>query len=378
MTSSVSTIVRPLAVSACGVISPAGAGLSALGESLETPRGTPQTTPDASAGSELADYPPLDIRKVIFEPAEYLGRKGLRNIDRLTALGMSACKLVLDGAAGTLRPDELPTMGVVMGTSTGSIGTVAELAYDSWTQERPYLINPSHFPSAVMNACAGQIAIRNGLEGPNATVAGGSLSSIFAFRYARNMISLGRVSRLLVGGVEELSPVLAWGWHATGKLPPGVPLGEGCAVFLLEDPAERAEDAPPPLAELCACEVRYCGPVPQALMTGLSGGLADCVTRALERSGVSPGEVTSVSLGATGDAALVSAEKKAITRALGRLPDVIQVTDAIGETYSAAGSFQLAALLAVWQRGSAISGVSLVTAVGRDGNVGCMVVRAVG
>jgi 3-oxoacyl-[acyl-carrier-protein] synthase II len=320
----------------------------------------------------------MDIRRVVFDPAEYLGRKGLRNIDRLTALGMTACKLVLDSAAGTVLAAELPATGVVMGTSTGSIGTVAELAYDSWTQERPYLINPSHFPNAVMNACAGQIAIRNTLEGPNATVAGGALSSLFAFRYARNLIGLGRVSRLLVGGAEELSPVLAWGWHVTGNLPPGVPLGEGCAVFLVEDPARRPEGAPPPMAELYACEVRYCGPVRRSLMTGLAGGLADCIARALERSGVSPDEVTSVSLGATGDAALVSAEKRAITRALRRLPDVIQVTDAIGETYSAAGSFQLAALLAVWQRAKAVPGASLVTAVGRDGNVGCMVVRAVG
>jgi 3-oxoacyl-[acyl-carrier-protein] synthase II len=378
VTSSLSTVVRPLAISACGVISSGGPGLSALGDLLEAARSTTGPAPDASAGSEEADYPPMDIRKVSFEPAEYLGRKGLRNIDRLTALGMTACKLVLDDAAGILPPDEVPAMAVVMGTSTGSTGTFAELAYDSLTQERPYLINPSHFPNAVMNACAGQIAIRNTMEGPNVTVAGGTLSSLFAFRYARNLIDLGRVSHLLVGGVEELNPVLAWGWYATGKLPPGVPLGEGCVVFLVEDPAERRADAPAPLAELHACEVRYCGPVRQALMTGLSGGLAGCITRALERSAASPDEVTSVSLGATGDPTLVRAEKKAVTSALGRLPDVIQVTEAIGETYSVAGSFQLAALLAVWQRAGATPGVSLVTAIGRDGNVGAMVVRPAG
>lgn len=361
--------VRPLVISACGVLSPAGVGLTSLDDSLASGH-----LPETHDTVDKAAFPPRTIHMVPFEPAKRLGRKGTRNIDRMTMLGMTACMLALDEADASQTSGDQADTGVVLGTSTGSIRTLAELAYDGATLDRPYLINPSHFPNAVMNACAAQIAIRNSLTGPNATVSGGVLSGVLAFRYARHAIALGRASRLLAGSVEELSPMLAWGWHASGALPAGAALAEGCAMFLVEDPGARTAKAPP-LAELLACEVHYCGAVREALMTGLTQGLADCITRALRRSGVTPGEITAASMGATTNPALISAEKRALARTIGRPADVIEVTGILGESYSAVGGLQLAALIAAWRSGRTFPGAALVTGIGWDGNVGCLVVR---
>lgn len=373
MTGRAAVTSAPLAISACGVLSAAGAGLASLGAALSEPVAA------AGPAGPAEEYPTLPVRTVPeFSAADYLGRKGLRNLDRLTTLGMSACKLALDDASSWLAPDELSATGIVMGTSTGSIQTCAELSYDSATQERPYLINPAHFPNAVMNACAAQIAIRNSMHGPNVTISGGTLSGLLALRYARTAIGLGTASRLLVGAVEDMSPLLAWGWQVTGALGQHAAAGEGCAVFLVEKPDVRAAGAPAALAELLAVQVRYCGPVRTALMTGLTDGLAACISGTLERAGVSPADVTAVCTGATGSAALARAEERAIDRVLGRGPagpELVRAGGVTGDCYSAAGALQLAVLLARWASGSSAPGVGLVTAVGWDGNVGCLAVR---
>lgn len=117
-------------------------------------------------------------------------------------------------------------------------------------------------------------------------------------------------------------------------------LGEGAAVFTVQqDPAEGA------LAELLACEVRFT-PDPRQY----AEGLANVVSRALDRSGVRPEEVTAVSLGAAHHRGLERIEERGVRAALGgELPRAVRVADVLGETYSASGALQLAALLALWQ-----------------------------
>jgi len=293
----------------------------------------------------------------------------------MTAFGLVACKLALAGTRALVDEEEQSRTGVVLGTSTGSIRTTSELGRETLTEARPYLLNPSQFPNTVMNACAGQIAIWNSLRGVNATVAAGRLSSLHAVRYARTAISHGRAARLLVGGVEELSPQLAWAWHHSKALPENTALGEGCAMFVVEDAAAAAERGRAALAEIYACEARYCS-APGPLSAALTDGLASCIERALTRSGVRPDDVDTVSLGTTKHSGLGAAERRAVRRVLGRVPAQVQVADALGECYSASAALQLAALLALWSRESSESPrVAMVTSVGLDRNVGCLVVR---
>jgi 3-oxoacyl-[acyl-carrier-protein] synthase II len=365
-------LVRPLAITAVGVVSPHGTGLDRLGLPLSAPAG-PAVGPDGPAEPE---YPPRTAYAVPELPlADYVGRKGIRHIDRMTALCLIAGKLALtegtDPRPGRPAPSDT---GVALGSSTGSIVSMAELAEDVLTSELPYLVNPSRFPNTVMNSSAGQLAIWNALGGVNATVAGGQLSSLLALRYARIAISQGRVRRLVAGGVEELSARTAWAWQHSGLLTGQAALGEGCAVFVVDGEADPA--GPGTLAALLACEVRYCGP--RTGPRGPAEGLVLAVRRALARSGVAPDEVTAVALGSTGLRGAEHGEERAVARALGRSLHTLAVlwpARTLGMTYSAAGAMQLAAVLAGWRRGELSPGPALVTAIGPDGNVGCQVVR---
>ncbi|MFE2496832.1 beta-ketoacyl synthase N-terminal-like domain-containing protein [Streptomyces scopuliridis] len=362
--------VRPLAITGHGVVSPAGIGLDALAEAL---RGTREPCADPAQlplGPAEADGLPDSLRVVPeFRLADHVGRKGTRHLDRTTGLGLAACAL-LRSAAGTADDDpSWSSTGVVLGSTSGSVRSGSEFARDTHVHDRPFLVDAARFPNTVMNSCTGQIAIWNGLHGINATLSGGTTAALAAFRYARNALDRGHAERLLVGGVEELSPQTAWGWAASGALTQGFPTGEGCALFAVRDAEAARRDGTPVLAELLASETAF---APEGTRPGVAGVLAACVTRALERSGIDPSEVGAVSLGATGLVGLEGAERRAVRRALGgRSVTEIRVKDITGEAYSADGAFQLAAVLADPVPGR----ISLVTGVGQDGHVACLVVR---
>ncbi|MER7054561.1 MULTISPECIES: beta-ketoacyl synthase N-terminal-like domain-containing protein [unclassified Streptomyces] len=365
--------VQPLPLVGVGVVSSAGYGLTPLAAAPD-----PHSAP-TGAGEPDAAYPPRPVRPVAgFAVADHLGRKGTKNLDRLAGLSLVACKQALEAAGAVVGASAPDRTGVVLATNTGSIAGYSDLLYDTLTLEKPYLINPGKFAGSVMNCSAGQMAIRHGLKGLNATVAGGRSASLYAFRHARLAMAAGRAESLLVGGAEELSAPAAWAWHHAGTLRAGAPVGEGSAVFVVE--AEESPDRPP-LAELLACEVGYHGWAGTRRRPpgrrGLTDALATTVTRALERSGVRPEEPVTVSLSATGHIGLDRLEERAVRLALGgRTPEQVRVSEVLGETYSASGALQLAALLAHWRRTPAgAPRTGLVTSVGHDGNAGALVVR---
>ncbi|GGM04968.1 beta-ketoacyl synthase N-terminal-like domain-containing protein [Dactylosporangium sucinum] len=358
--------VRPLAVTAEGVVTPAGIGLDTLVDALGG-RAAACADPAKLPGQEVLPEPVRLVEDLRL--AEHVGRKGTRYLDRTTALGLVSSHLALRGSG----PGDPAATGVVVGTSSGSLRSIGEFARDTLVRDEPYLVDAATFPNTVMNCCAGQIAIWNGLQGVNATVAGGQLSSFHAVRYGRNAINAGRVGRVLLGGVEELCPQTAWGWRATRLLDPQMPIGEGCALFVVEDAEAAAAAGRTVAAELLACEVESPGPVDAR--PPMAHRLARTVTRALARSGVRPEEVSLVAPGATGLAGLDAAEQRAIRRTLGPGTAQLRVKDVVGECFSANGALQLAAVLAHWRAPDAGGPVALLTALGPDGSAGCLVVR---
>lgn len=350
--------VEPVAITGCGVVSTAGIGLDRL-------RALVDGTRAAHAGPVAGDgaaYPPMNLRTVPgYDLGRQLGRKGVRRLDRMTGFGLLASREAL----GTAQPGR--GTGVVVGTSTGSVRSIAEFSAELAVPDQPPVITPSRFPNAVLNCCASQVAIWHDLHGPNATVAAGSLSGVSALRYAANAIRRGYADGMLVGGVEELCAPLAWTWYRLGLVPADGALGEG-AAFLL---AERGTVDRPRLADLLAVDVGYHGSRPAT-------GLATRIERALRRSGVGASEVDVVCLGGV-QPGIARVERRAVTLALGGVPASTRIAEVVGECFSAAGGLQVAGLLARWSGGGhPEERVALVTGVGRDGNAGCAVLRRPG
>ncbi|MBB5119738.1 hypothetical protein GO002_02425 [Streptomyces eurocidicus] len=383
--------VAPVDLLGCAVHSAAGPGTAALATALADGRGPAATdAADRPTAPDDVPYPPLDVRPAAgFDPAAVLGRKGLARLTRTDLLGLATCTEALEavgglaglnGPAGADGSDVAGETGVVLGSSLGSASAVAEFTRDTLVQERPYLVNPSAFPSTLMNSAASRAAIRHGLTGLNATVSGGPLASLHALRYARNALVRGHARQLLVGGVEELSPHGAWAWHRAGALAPDTALGEGCAVFVARAaPAPGRAAGPAPLARLLACDIGSAEPGSGPL--GVARRLAGLVRDALARSGVAPGDVAVAAVGAAGRRGWAAVEERGLRLAFGPGPEPLRlrVQPLLGETHSASGALQLAAVLARWQdvptaRPATAERAAVITSVGPDGSVGCAVV----
>lgn len=321
---------------------------------------------------------PMDAACLVpdFSVTDLLGKRGTRTMDRATGLALVALAELLDEARERGR-DLGENVGIVLGTSTGSAQSMMAFTRDSLTQKRPYLVNPAQFPNTVMNCAAGQCAIWHGLRGPNATIAGGRVTGLLALNYAIGLQRCGHATTILCGAVEEFSVARAWlEWHVRRERGPGSVLGEGCALLLLEpDPAigresnaeaGAANGAAPSLAEVLALEF---GLAPTADAT--TDVLAACLARVLDRAGAAPRDVTLVAP-SVGIEAAAGAELRAVRRVLGEADrEVASTLDHLGDTQAASATFQIAACLATGRSGA----TALVTAIDRDGLVGCALLR---
>ena len=177
-----------------------------------------------------------------------LAGRVLPSIDKLGRLAIVAAQRAM--ASGNLAADGPDDVGLVLGTMFSGARTIT--AFDRRAQMAgPEYASPLDFANTVLNAAAGQAAIRLSLRGVNATIAGGYTSGLQAVAYAADLISGGRATTLLAGGVEELFAESFVGFCRTGVMcgtngrPGHVPvpfdaertgcaLGEGAGFLVLE------------------------------------------------------------------------------------------------------------------------------------------------
>jgi 3-oxoacyl-[acyl-carrier-protein] synthase II len=365
-----------LVISGCGIISPIGIGVDAFNEGVWARRSGRRPLESAAATT------PIETACVIpeFDVANFLGSKGIRNMDRTTALAVAAAGLALrDRALHPAPPAD--RVGVVLGTSTGSIRSAWNFTSETLTRARPYQVDPGVFPSTILNCAASQCAIWHRLKGVNVTIAGGPLSGVLGLRYADVCLRQRYADLLLVGAVEEYSEPVGWAFVHTRPAAAirAQPPGEGCAFFVLERPdLEMAE--PPWRGEVASTDVGVC-PATDDRPDARAHALADCITRALTRAGAAPKDVVAVSKRGSSDPVLRAAEEQALDAALGghQPSHQLAIADLIGETFSASSAFQLAALLAAFDRvDHNAPPYGLVVSMARDGAMGCSVIRRPG
>ncbi len=96
---------------------------------------------------------------------------------------------------------------VVFGTSYGP-SSYTERILRQILLESPQAASPMLFTESVANAPAAQVALALGCKGPNITVTQREASALVAVGQGAALIRSGRARRALVGGVEELNPLL--------------------------------------------------------------------------------------------------------------------------------------------------------------------------
>jgi len=297
-----------------------------------------------------------------FEVREVLG-KGTRAMNRVAGLAVTTVGRLIESVdPGRTWAEDT---AIVLGTSTGSSQSTMDIIRASLTGERPYDVEPSLVPYAVMNCAAGQCAIWYGLKGPNATLAAGRPTGLTALSYARRLLLTGRAKRVLCGAAEEYSADRAWiDFHARGG--GDAILGEGCAVFAVELASAATTE---PVATVLAVDSRSCVDGDWQAMT------ARCVQRALAAGGSDPAEVRAVCPSGSADTP-GQAERAALAGIFGPGVPVWDVAELIGETHAVCSAFQIARALSAVEHGREMAGrLVMITSTDTSGAVGAALLR---
>jgi 3-oxoacyl-[acyl-carrier-protein] synthase II len=357
---------KRIVITGIGVLASSGIGKDAFWKSLEAGESGIKKVSlfdTSSMRTKLAG----EIRD--FDAKAYLGDKGLRLLDRSTKLVNVAAKLALDDAKFIVTENNTDEVGVVLGTTLGSVWSISEFDKQALI-EGPRYVNPALFPNTVINSPASQISIRFVIKGFNTTIATGFTSSLDALKYACDFIQWGRAKAVLVGGVEELCLQTYLGFYKLNflagakegseeincpfdKRRNGIVFGEGSAMFLIED----LKSAQARGAHIYA-EVRSIGyafdPFRVNKYNRRGPGIRKALKEALDAADMKPGDIDYVSANANSTKEADQIETEAIKDVFGdaaaKTP-VSAIKSMIGETFSASGAMQMAACMGVIEKG---------------------------
>lgn len=252
--------MKEVVISGIGCITHAGLGLDALVSALQDPR--PRFSEvDRSGGYHLPCSARFGASAAAHDTSRWLTPLKARRMSPPSRLAVVAAKMALEDAGLDARPSGDPRMAVILGTGYGPV-TYSERILLQIFEEGPQGASPALFTESVANAPAAQVALQEKALGTNVTLTAREAGALQAVGMGADEILSGRAERALVGGVEELNPLLHAvldRYHALardvgrGEVPRpfdlhrnGCVAGEGATVLLLEDAASaRAADRQP-------------------------------------------------------------------------------------------------------------------------------------
>jgi 3-oxoacyl-[acyl-carrier-protein] synthase II len=341
------------AITAVGVVSPLGVGEEAFFAAL-----------DAGTSAAAVDSDGVMVARVgEFGAKQKIAPGTLRRLPRLSQMAIVAGKEALATGAA---PYDATRIGVVLGTGLGTLEETIGFMR-GYLEGGPEAASPLLFPSSVMNAAAGQLALECKLRGVNSTVNHRDASPLAALTMACDLLELGRADALVVGAVDELSAPALAGYKKLGA--GGVVLGEGAAMLLVE----REDDAKKRGARVRAVVAGRGERGDDRARVGFGAGDAWGEAARAVREAVAGRAVDGVMSGANGSAYDVR-EAVVLRQSLGTTPTAIALVPRIGESFSS-GAQRLVAAVHALERGGATR--LLVPAFAQGGaNVAVVLERA--
>jgi len=290
-----------------------------------------------------------------------LDRKELRRTDRYIQMALVAVREALDEAdlPARFEGDLAERTGVILGTGLGGVGT---LIYGFVTNavRGPDRISPFLIPMGIPNIGAGQVAIQFGMTGPNFTTVSACATGGHALGESSEIIRRGDADVMVAGGAEAgVYEAVVGGFAAMRALSTrnddptaasrpfdvgrdGFVIGEGAGVVILEALEHAEARGATILAEL----VGYGATADASHITlPAPGGIGAvrAARRALEKAGMTPGDIDHVNAHATSTPEGDKSELQAIRTIFGDDIGRISVTankSMMGHTLGAAGALE--------------------------------------
>src|SRR5580765_6387515 len=294
-----------------------------------------------------------------FDPLAYIEKKDVKKMDIFIQYAIAASQCAMDDSGLTITPELSRRIGVFIASGIGGFTTI-EREHKALLEGGPRKISPFFIPSAIINLAAGQVSIRFGATGPNSATCTACSASAHAIGDAFEIIKRGAADVMIAGGSEAaITPMGIGGFGALRALstrnddPPkasrpfdkdrdGFIVGEGSGVLILEE----YELAKARGARIYAELVGYGMSADAYHITAPSedgDGAFRVMNAALQRAGVTHGQVQYINAHGTSTPQGDSLETLAIKRCFGdygRKVAVSSTKSMTGHLLGAAGGLE--------------------------------------
>lgn len=191
--------LKRVVVTGLGALTPIGNNVPALWDSLVkgVSGAGPITHFDASKfrcriASELKDFDPLN----------FFDKKEMRLLDGYTVYGLVTVEEAMRDSGLDDHNIDKDRIGVIWGSGMGGVKSLQDELCEFALSDGNPRFSPYWIPKVIVDICAGQIAIRYGLRGPNYSTTAACATSAVAIGDAFNLIRLGKVDAMIAGGSE--------------------------------------------------------------------------------------------------------------------------------------------------------------------------------
>ncbi|GAB3969212.1 beta-ketoacyl-[acyl-carrier-protein] synthase family protein [Actinoallomurus acanthiterrae] len=356
---------RRAAITGIGVVAPGGVGTKAFWALL---------TEGMTATRTISLFDPAGFRSRIaaecdFDPAaEGLSAEQIERTDRCAQFAVVCAREAIQDSELDLAAVDPGRIGVSVGSAVGNTITLEReyvVVSDSgrrWVVD-PDKASPHLYRALIPSTIATEVAWECGAEGPASVISTGCTSGLDAVAHGAQLIEEGTADVVVAGATDApISPITVACFDAIKATSPnnddpkhasrpfdanrdGFVLGEGAAVFVLED-AEAARRR----GAHVYCEIAGYAQRSNAYhMTGLTrhgSEMAEAIRVAMDRAGVAPEDVDYVNAHGSGTKQNDRHETAAVKTALGPRAHEIPMTSIksmIGHSLGAIGAIEIAA-----------------------------------
>lgn len=344
---------RRVVITGMGAVSPYGVGVTPLWQGLRAGRSAiaPLRHPQsARVRMKVAAQLPEDV-----DLAAMMSESMLPLLDRCSQFAVAASNEAVQQCGLDVRA-EGDRIGAIIGTGVGGVSTHDEQSRRLYGDNAERM-HPLTIVRTMVNAPASHVSMAHGLRGPVFSVSSACASANHAVAQALAAIRSGAADVMLTGGTEAcLTFGLLKAWDAMRVVADdtcrpfsanrrGLVLGEGAAVFVLEEMEHARARGASILAELAGAGMSADA---GDIVAPSADGAALSITRALQDAGLEAADIGYINAHGTGTMANDATETKAIRIALGAHAQGIPVTSTKsmhGHALGAAGALELAALV---------------------------------
>lgn len=293
-----------------------------------------------------------------FDPAESIGRKDGRRMDRYSQLAVVATREAVAHASLDIAPIA-ERVGVLVGTGMGGIETF-EQGTETLLTHGPKRLSPFFVPMTLPNMASGVVAIDIGSKGPNFATVSACAGSAHAIGEATMMVRDNRADVMIAGGSEApVTRMGVGGFNAMGALSrrnddperasrpfdgerDGFVIAEGAAMVVLEALEHAEARGATILGEVIGYATtddanHMVQPAPEGV------GAARAMTLALEDAGISPSDIAYINAHGTSTPLNERLETQAVKGAFGEQAYTVPISSTksmTGHLLGAAGSLE--------------------------------------